>query len=177
MANGESVKRLIEQGLASLSLGYLGSRLLQSGEMPQALSDALAKSSAALYFERAVPRGFHRRDLKRDFALAQENPRLGLFLLQGAITNLLVLVGDEVKRAQAHPREQWAQPLFELLRHLRNAAAHGNRFKFRAGEPRRPAEFRHFHLDPTMNGRENVLFDFIPPGDVLDLLETIHSHL
>lgn len=43
-------------------------------------------------------------------------------------------------------------PLWEFLRHCRNAAAHNGLFHFEHGEPRRPAEWGKFRLDATMNG-------------------------
>ena len=78
-------------------------------------------------------------------------------------------------------------PDLELMRHLRNGVAHGNRFNLRRGEPRRPAHFtgpdqrffdggttpkgegRFFEITPASHGKV-VLFDFMGPGDVVDLL-------
>jgi hypothetical protein len=78
-------------------------------------------------------------------------------------------------------------PDLELLRHLRNGIAHGNRFNLRKGEPRRPAHFtgpdqrfldggttptgqsRFFEITPACQGKA-VLFEFMGPGDIVDLL-------
>jgi hypothetical protein len=73
-------------------------------------------------------------------------------------------------------------PDLELLRHLRNGIAHGNRFNLLHGEPRRPAHFTGaagllrdgvtsvtsgttFEITPALN-RQPVLFDFMGPGDL-----------
>jgi hypothetical protein len=54
-------------------------------------------------------------------------------------------------------------PIWEFLRHCRNAAAHGGRFRFPGGEPRRPAEWGGFALHSRMEGHK--LFDS-PPGNI-----------
>lgn len=98
--------------------------------------------------------------------------------LAGAILQL----GDELQGVQYVDK----RPDLEFLRHLRNGIAHGNRFNLRHNEPRRPAHFTGaagllpdgvtsvpsgttFEITPALNGQP-VLFDFIGPGDVCDLL-------
>lgn len=44
-------------------------------------------------------------------------------------------------------------PLLEFARHLRNACAHGDRWHFRAGEPRTPAACRHLTLTAALHGQ------------------------
>jgi hypothetical protein len=67
-------------------------------------------------------------------------------------------------------------PIFEFLRHCRNAAAHGNRFHFNCIEPRRPAQWRMVELDHTRHGNLNPMQDVelcsktLAPADVLALL-------
>jgi hypothetical protein len=78
-------------------------------------------------------------------------------------------------------------PALELVYHLRNGIAHGNRFNFTApGLDRlkkypahnRDAWFRKmiFEIAPALNGQV-VLFDFMRAGDVLDLLSSVGAHL
>jgi hypothetical protein len=86
-------------------------------------------------------------------------------------------------------------PDLEFVRHLRNGVAHGNRFHFEKGEPSRPAHFtgpggrlladgtttprdstRYFDITRSLQGRE-VLFDFIGPGDFVDLLQFVSVRL
>jgi hypothetical protein len=77
----------------------------------------------------------------------------------------------------------------EFVRHLRNGIAHGNRFNLRGSEPVRPAYFtgpaqrlladgitttptgetHTFEITSALQDRP-VLFDFLGPGDVCDLL-------
>jgi len=47
-------------------------------------------------------------------------------------------------------------PVYEVLRHVRNAAAHGNTWWFSDREPRRPAKWRNFEIDPQ-KGDTNLL--------------------
>lgn len=86
-------------------------------------------------------------------------------------------------------------PDLELVRHLRNGVAHGNRFTLRRGEPSRPAHFTGpdrrlmrddhrtppgetitFEITSALQGK-TVLFDFLGPGDVFDLLQFISVRL
>jgi len=87
-------------------------------------------------------------------------------------------------------------PDLELVRHLRNGIAHGNRFNLRTGEPRRPARFTGpeqrlmsdgvtptppgdaitFEITPRLHGQQ-VLFDFMGAGDVCDLLQFVGVRL
>lgn len=66
-----------------------------------------------------------------------------------------------------------ATPELQFLRHLRNAVSHGNRFHLSTGEPKRLAKFKEFEITPELNGMENVLFEYIYPGDVIDLLDFV----
>ena len=65
-------------------------------------------------------------------------------------------------------------PLWEFLRHCRNAAAHGGLFTFRGHEPSRPARWG--HLDITRDLEGMTLFKdadangFLSPGDPIRLL-------
>jgi hypothetical protein len=79
-------------------------------------------------------------------------------------------------------------PVLEMVRHLRNGLAHGNRFDIR--EPQKlaawPAHTRDaacrgpggasFEIHQGLNGQP-VLFDFMGPGDVLDLIISVGTHL
>jgi hypothetical protein len=82
-------------------------------------------------------------------------------------------------------------PVLELLYHLRNGVAHGNVFHFTRPGRRRlcahPAHNREaairgynndtvFEITPNLQGQP-VLFDFMGPGDVLDLLYSVGLYL
>jgi hypothetical protein len=70
-------------------------------------------------------------------------------------------------------------PAFEVFRHLRNAASHGNNFFFKKDEPRLPASWGTFVMDDKLKGRFNPLFgaecigDTFSPADALALLQNI----
>lgn len=74
-------------------------------------------------------------------------------------------------------------PEFEVFRHLRNAAAHGNYFYFKKDEPRRPASWGRFVIDDKLKGSFNPLSgvecigDTISPADALALLQSIERRL
>jgi hypothetical protein len=179
MPDAQSVKNLIEDGVAVLSVIYMGTRIVEDHPLPQDLADGLVKASAVLEFARSDPRrGAHRVDLTKAFSQARRSPDVGKVVLQGAFGNLLVMVWHQIEAGRLAPRRGApGAPLFQLLRHLRHAAAHGNKFTFRGREPKDPAGYRTLHLDASMNGRPNVLFDFISPGDTLDLLDAVAGYL
>jgi hypothetical protein len=74
-------------------------------------------------------------------------------------------------------------PEFEVFRHLRNAASHGNRFHFKKREPSRPAAWRGFVIDHNQKGSSNPLHGTpcigtkIGPSDIMFLLFDIEPKL
>jgi hypothetical protein len=66
-------------------------------------------------------------------------------------------------------------PEIEFLRHLRNAASHGGKFKLEKDEPRKPANWRKIEITKALQGKE--LLGFISPGDVILLIQDIDSKL
>lgn len=81
-------------------------------------------------------------------------------------------------------------PELELLYHLRNGVAHGNKFNLSKGGAKRlnkyPAHNKLawiksdtkavFEIEPSLHGKE-VLFDYMGPGDVLDVLQSVGLYL
>jgi hypothetical protein len=79
-------------------------------------------------------------------------------------------------------------PELELVRHLRNGVAHRNTFRIDNLEllAKRPAHNRlawvmsdtkaEFEITPDLQNQP-VLFDFMGPGDILDLLMSVNHHL
>ena len=71
------------------------------------------------------------------------------------------------------------KPLWEFLRHCRNAAAHGGRFNLLHGEPRRPAEWGRFRIEPSLQGTYLAASPerrgLLAPGDALKLLWDIEQ--
>jgi hypothetical protein len=103
------------------------------------------------------------------------------------LSSAIMTLGDELTRSSLD-----RTPDLEFVRHLRNGIGHGNRFHFRKNEPRLPAHFTGaegstegdptphaastFEIVKSLEG-EMVLFDFLGPGDVLDLLMHVSHRL
>lgn len=107
-------------------------------------------------------------------AIAEELPRVWL-------AGSLLRLGDVLKK---HDYFDHA-PELELVYHLRNGIAHGNRFDIRNRKRletypahNRDGSGRHtiFEITPELNGKP-VLFDFMEAGDVLDLLLSVGLYL
>jgi hypothetical protein len=100
-----------------------------------------------------------------------------------ALGGALITLGDALR---AHGYFDHA-PELELLRHLRNGIAHGNRFNIlkpgREQLAKWPAHNRlatvktsKFEVTPALNG-QLVLWDFMEAGDVLNLIQTVSLYL
>jgi len=129
----------------------------------------------------------HTFDLPHYLGQAHTNPDIVNELPRVWLVGSLLAVGDalcDVKYADH-------SPLLELLRHLRNGIGHGNRFTFIQGKrtpgldqlKKFPAHNKQakergaeFQIDGSLEGRQ-VLFDFMGPGDVLDLLQSVEIYL
>ncbi len=108
-------------------------------------------------------------------AIAAELPRVWL-------AGSLLAVGDALKDNSYFDHA----PELELVYHLRNGVAHGNRFDIRRPDKLKkyPAHNRDaafhtntiFEITPALDGQP-VLFDFMGAGDVLDLLCSVGLHL
>ena len=74
-------------------------------------------------------------------------------------------------------------PEFEVLRHIRNAASHRNRFVFTRQEPTRAAAWRHLSFDSTKRGQINPLYGrpcfgaLLGPTELVDLLWDLQRKL
>lgn len=70
-------------------------------------------------------------------------------------------------------------PLWEFLRHCRNAAAHGGRFNLVNGEPRRGAQWGAFNITAALHGtalfRSKDSPGMLGPGDPIRLLWDIEQ--
>lgn len=99
------------------------------------------------------------------------------------LSGALITLGDALTTHSYFDRA----PELELVRHMRNAVAHGNRFKLANGEPRRPAHNllamvrgwnsdTQFVVTPGLEGRR-LLFDWMHPGDILDVFLSVSNYL
>lgn len=113
---------------------------------------------------------------------AQTEGTLRDLMEQAWCTSSLILLGDRLAEENYFDRA----PVLEMVRHLRNGVAHGNRFSLLNPSElaKWPAHNRDASCQTTepleitadLNG-QRVLFDFMAVGDVLDLLISVSTHL
>lgn len=106
--------------------------------------------------------------------LIQNHIYLIAFLMESA-GSLLILAHEVSKDKSWHDKG----PLWEFLRHCRNAAAHGGLFNLRHGEPRRPAEWGSIRIENSLNGtplfKNDKVEGLLSPGDPIRLLWDIEQ--
>jgi len=127
----------------------------------------------------------HTLNLRHYLDLFREDHGVQREVLQSWATGALLTLDVELS-----PHKYFDHaPVLELVYHLRNAVAHGNRFnitpKGRDRLKRYPAHNRSapvkspvgtvFEITPSLSGP--LLFDFMGPGDVLDLLQAVEVYL
>jgi hypothetical protein len=104
--------------------------------------------------------------------IAQNSSYLAEFLMRAA-ASVLVLAHELSKDRPWHD----TAPLWEFLRHCRNAAAHGCSIHLQHGEPRRPAHWGQIQLTAQLHGtplfKESGGSGLLSPGDVIRLLYDI----
>jgi hypothetical protein len=127
----------------------------------------------------------HTLDLRHYLDLFRKDRDLQSEVLRSWAMGALLTLGDELSAHDYFDRA----PMLELLYHLRNGVAHGNRFNLtKRGRDRlaqHPAHNRSaavrspagvvYEITPTLSGR--VLFEFMGPADVIDLLQSVEIHL
>jgi len=125
----------------------------------------------------ALYRGKVRPDLAIDGGQIHELCRTGDLTADAVMKSLCcMLLNTAYSVAEPHNDQS---PAFEVFRHVRNAAAHGNNFFFKKDEPRLPASWGAFVIDHNLKGRFNPLFgvecigDTLSAADALALLQNI----
>ena len=126
----------------------------------------------------------HAFDLPHHLDQAHTNPEIVDELPRVWLVGSLLAIGDALSDVKYLDHS----PLLELIRHLRNGIGHGNRFTFKQGKgldqlKKFPAHNKQakgkgaeFQIDGSLEGQQ-VLFDFMGPGDVLDLLQSVEVYL
>ncbi|APZ99103.1 hypothetical protein BWQ93_11825 [Sphingopyxis sp. QXT-31] len=124
----------------------------------------------------------HIFDLRYYFELGKDHAFTRDGIARSWYCGVLISAGDLLAAHQYFDH----QPEFELLYHVRNAVAHGNRFHItEAGKKRLekyPAYLRfydgsdRFQLSPDLD-HQRILFDFMQAGDVADLLSLVGERL
>lgn len=110
--------------------------------------------------------------------LASEMMSNGSYLLSFTMRSagvLLMLAHELTKDSDAHD----SGPLWEFLRHCRNAVAHNGCFTFTRDEPRRPAAWGKFEIERSWEGL-HLFKDYkgsglLSPGDPIRLLWDIEQ--
>lgn len=127
----------------------------------------------------------HTLNLRHYLDLLRQDHGLQRELLRAWAMGALLTLGDELEKHGYFDRV----PELELVYHLRNGVAHGNRVNItkngRARLARYPAHNRNaavkspagvfYEITPFLSGQ--VLFDFMGPADVIDLLQSVEIHL
>ena len=129
----------------------------------------------------------HTFDLPYYLCQAHTNPEIVDELPRVWLVGSLLAVGDALSNVEYLDHS----PLLELTLHLRNGIAHGNKFTFKQGKrtpgldqlqkfpahnKRAVVKGEEFQIDGNLEGHI-VLFDFMGPGDVLDLLQSVEIYL
>lgn len=106
------------------------------------------------------------------FDIVGTGPSFNMPYFRTVFSGAIAFVYELSREAGVHN----TRPECQFLRHLRNAVSHGNRFYFKRGQPNRPAKFKEFEITSALKGTPNVLFDFLWPGDVVDLFRYIRTN-
>lgn len=121
-----------------------------------------------------------------DPAVVDELPRVWLVGSLLSVGDALSIISKHLKPA----RYLNGAPILELLYHLRNGIAHGNKFNFLKSGKKRLNKYKthnktagvrsdtkaEFEITIDLQGKP-VLFEFMGPGDVLDLLQSVEVYL
>ena len=102
----------------------------------------------------------------------RSNPQFNLEYMGLLIQTVFINVGDELSRNGYFDHS----PELEFFRHVRNALGHGNSFHFLGSEPVRSAILNGRALTASLHGQW-VFFNYMGPGDALDLLDQVETHL
>ncbi|EID79760.1 MULTISPECIES: hypothetical protein [Rhodococcus] len=112
--------------------------------------------------------------IKESLDAVQTDRTMQMNLVRSWAELSVLKVGQEMKNAKYFNDHR---PIFEYLRHVRNAVAHGNAFHFQGSNPvKHPASFRSHHIDTRMEGTICVSGE-LKVGEVFLLLDDIASDL
>lgn len=127
----------------------------------------------------------HTLDLRFYLDLFREDHGIQSEILRSWAMGALLTLGDELSAHKYFDRA----PILELVYHLRNGVAHGNRFNITRDGQHRLVQYPAHNRDATANSPAGVtyeitpglggavLFDFMGPADVIDLLQSVELYL
>jgi hypothetical protein len=93
-------------------------------------------------------------------------------LMTMSMTTAATTLGQMLKDGDHYQRDV---PLLQFALHLRNAAAHGNRWHLRSGQPKHPAACRYLTITPDLHGRQAAWGTVSPQLFVL-FLDDLANH-
>jgi hypothetical protein len=85
--------------------------------------------------------------------------------------------------SEANEKRLTGNPVFEVFRHVRNAASHGNAWHFHAKHPKFRGQWKGIIIDETLKGSANPLhgktcfYGTLSPADLLYLLQDVEALL
>lgn len=172
MADRRSVVERLESMADVYAVMSTGLLLLQAPDLRERLR-------AADYHQIGLPRPDGSQViLKLDaaFAAAEADPAgFTLLYLRTVAAMIVTTVADDL-RSLGYSLADQEPDEFHVLRHLRNAASHGNRFDI-SNPNSRAVTFAGLRITPALDGEPNVFFDYATPALVMDLLQAIRRHL
>jgi hypothetical protein len=124
-------------------------------------------------------------DLRADLAECVGLARAGTPQQRTAEVSLCCMLANTAYESipAEHRKRLAGNPVFEVFRHIRNAASHGNAWHFFRDEPRARGEWRQFVVDEALPGDKNplqgkaCLYGTLQPADLLYLLRDVESLL
>jgi len=146
------VKKFFKAGYESGTTALFGEQQLESKVIGQGIKINIQPLANELFKDYEAPLGYFNR------------------MTAGA---LLILAWEITTPFHTH------DPIWEFLRHCRNAAGHKGFFNFLHGEPKRPAKWRNLEILSSLQGQP-LFFDpptpgFLGIGDTLYLLWDIEQ--
>lgn len=109
------------------------------------------------------------------------NIKTGKFLIETYINSCCGMLANTAYESVKENNDK--SPEFELLRHIRNASSHQNKFNFFPKEPTSPSFWKEAKIDHEKKGKENSLYGtqcfgvFFGVPDIIDLLKEIEEKL
>lgn len=120
------------------------------------------------------PRHFYPHDVV-------SNIKKGQFTFDTYINSCCCMLANTAYEAVKERNDK--SPEFELLRHIRNASSHQNKFNFFTHEPSSPTCWKEATIDHNLKGKNNPLYGtecfgtFFGVPDIIDLLKKIEEKL
>lgn len=168
-----AIRGLLGKPSLDAALDKIGGMADASADQIDELRKGLSKLSGPLELKSELSGGYITFDIDEvSSEIAQNSSYLAEFLMRSA--GSVLVLAHELSKSQP-----WRDtgPVWEFLRHCRNAAAHGGKFHLLHGEPTKPAYWGQMQLTTQLHGtplfKESGGGGLLSPGDVIRLLYDI----